>query len=76
MQGRTFLRIMVDNLFVNNALSKAIINLVNFCNEFNSLVPKKLKFSQKRPLNNITNDSYYKNRFIFNKKENYGVDYK
>ena len=74
MQGRTFLRIMVDNLFVNNALSKAIINLVNFCNEFNSLAPKKLKFSQKRPLNNITNDSYYKNRFIFNKKENYGVD--
>ena len=33
MQGRTFLRIMFENLFVNNALSKTIIQLVKFCQE-------------------------------------------
>ena len=76
MQGRTFFRIMIDSIFINNAFSRAIINLVNFCNEFNHFSHKKLKFAQKKPLNNITNDNYYKNKFIFNKTENYGVDYK
>ncbi len=76
MQGRTFFRIMLDNLFVNNALSKAIIALVNFCNEQNYYNRKELKFLKKMPLNNIKQENYYKNRFIFNAKQKTGVDYR
>ncbi len=76
MRGRTFFRIMIDNLFVNNALCKALSALVNFCNEQSYYGRKKLKFIEKMPLNNIQQDSVYKNRFIFNSTQHSGVDYK
>ena len=84
MQARTFFRIMLDNLFVNNPLCKALSSLVNFCNEQSVFYRKKLKFSKKMPLSKTDSfldilscekisvkDSYH-NRFIFNS----GVDLK
>lgn len=76
MQGRTFLRIMFDSLFVNNPVCKAFIALVNFCNEHSYFNNRKLKFSQKIPLNNIENDNSYKTKFIFKSTHKIGVDYK
>ena len=75
MQGRTFFRIMIDNLFLNNALCKAIINLVNFCNEQSYYNHKKLKFLEKMPLNN-NRPMTYENRFIFTGNKQSGADYK
>ena len=74
MQGRTFLRIMLDNLFVNNALCKAIIALVNFCNEQSYYNRRELKFLKKMPLNNMKQDSVYQKKFIFNSTHKTGVD--
>ena len=66
MQGRTFFRIMLD-IFLNNALVKAISNFVNFCNEIRYYNHKELKFLKKMPINNnVVKEEYYKNRFIFN----------
>ena len=76
MQGRTFFRILIDNLFVNNALCKAIAALVNFCNEQRYYNSKELKFLEKMPLTKIETKSVYKNRFIFNSAHKTGVDYK
>ena len=76
MSGRTFFRIMIDNLFINNALSKAIVALVNFCNEQSVYGIKKLKFSKKIPLNNTEQDSIYNKRFIFNSNQTSGANYK
>lgn len=76
MRGRTFFRIMIDNLFVNNALCKALSALVNFCNEQSYYSRKELKFLNKMPLNKVKQDSVYKNRFIFNSTQHTGVDYK
>ncbi len=76
MRGRTFFRIMIDNLFVNNAFSKALSALVNFCNEQSYYGRQKLKFLKKMPLNKIQQDSTYKNRFIFNSTQHSGVNNK
>ena len=76
MRGRTFFRIMIENLFVNNALCKALSALVNFCNEQSYYSRKELKFLNKMPLNKVKQDSVYKNRFIFNSTQHTGVDYK
>ena len=76
MQGRTFFRIMIDNLFVNNALCKSIVALVNFCNEQSYFAKKELKFLKKMPLTKTEQDSSNKNRFIFNSTYKTGVDYK
>ena len=76
MRGRTFFRIMLDNLFVNNAICKAIIALVNFCNEQSYYGQKELKFLKKMPLNKIEQDSVYDKRFIFNSNPNSGVNIK
>lgn len=76
MQGRTFFRIMIDNLFVNNALCKAIISLVNFCNEQSYYGRKELKFLKKMPLTKVEHNTSYKNKFIFNPNQTSGVDYK
>ena len=43
MQGRTFIRIMADILFVNNAFVKALKALVNFCKEQQYYNRKELK---------------------------------
>lgn len=65
MQGRTFLRRMLD-IFFNNAVFKTIASFVNFCNEQRYYNRKELKFLKKMPLNNVVQDEYYKNRFVFN----------
>ena len=74
MRGRTFFRIMLDNLFVNNAICKAIIALVNFCNEQSYYGRKKLKFLKKMPLTKIEAQSNYTTKFIFNPNKNSGVN--
>lgn len=76
MQVRTFFRIMADNLFVNNPLSRAIVALVKFCKEQSYYGRKELKFYQKMPLNNVQSDSVYHKKFIFDSKLRSGVDYK
>ena len=65
MQGRTFLRIMLD-ILLNNALFKSVGALVKFCNEIRYCNKKELKFLEKMPINNISKENYYKNKFIFN----------
>ncbi len=65
MQGRTFFRVMLD-IFLDNALARAIASLVNFCNETRYYNRKELKFLKKMPINNVVKDEYYKNRFVFN----------
>ena len=69
MQGRTFFRIMIENLFVNNALCKAVSALVNFCNEQSYYGRKKLKFLKKMPLNNIEQRTSYNSKFVFDTKK-------
>lgn len=76
MRGRTFLRIMLENIFINNALSKTIIALVNFCNEQSYYGRKKLKFLKKMPLNKTEEIYNYRNKFIFNNNQTSGVNYK
>lgn len=76
MRGRTFFRIMIDNLFVNNAFCKALVALVNFCNEQSFFSQKDLKFLKKMPLNTKEQDSVYKNRFIFDSSQSIGRGYK
>ena len=51
MQIRTFLRIMFNDIFHNNVVSKSISALVNFCNEYNVFGVKQLKYSQNVSLN-------------------------
>lgn len=76
MQGRTFLRIMLDNLFINNPISKTIIALVNFCNEQNYYHRKELKFLSKMPLKKTREYSAYKNnKFIFQNLHSNGVKF-
>lgn len=65
MQGRTFLRIMLDILF-DNAFCRAISSIVKFCNEQRYYNRKELKFLKKMPLNNVVQNQYDKNRFVFN----------
>ena len=73
MQGRMFFRIMVDNLFVNNPVAKAISALVNFCNEQNYYGKKELKFFKKMSLNKVEKTSGYNKQFIFNGNQKSGV---
>ena len=73
MQGRTFFRIMLDNLFINNAFCKALIAVIKFCNEQNPLSRKTLKFSEKMPFTKTEQTYNYKTRFIFDSKQAYGV---
>ena len=75
MQGRTFLRIMFDNLFVNNAICKALTSLVNFCNEQSYFAKRELKFLKKMPLNKLEPENTYKTKFIFKSNHKTGVDY-
>ena len=76
MQGRTFLRIMLDNLFVNNAFCRAISSLINFCNEQNYYYKKELKFLAKMPLNKKEDYSTYKNnKFTFKTQQSNGAKF-
>ena len=76
MQGRTFFRIMIENLFVNNVFCKTIVALVNFCKEQSYYYRKELKFLKKMPLNKVENKTKYDNRFVFTSNTNSGVSYK
>ena len=66
----------MDSLFVNNALCKAIMSLVNFCNEQSNFYRKELKFLKNKPLNKVEIDGAYKTKFIFDTNRKIGVDYK
>lgn len=74
MHGRTFLRIMLDNLFINNAFCKAILALVNFCNEQRYYNNRELKFLKNIPLNKEEQKTIYQKKFIFNSNHKTGVD--
>ena len=76
MQGRTYFRIMFNNLFVNNALSKAVFALINFCKEQMYYSKKELKFLKKMPLNNTELYNKSENKFIFNSKQASGFFHK
>ena len=76
MRGRIFFRIMLDNLFVNNAFSKTIRALLNFFNEQSYYGQKKLKFLKNMPLNKIEQNNIYDKRFILNNNIKSGVNYK
>ena len=76
MQGRTFFRIMLDSLFVNNPVCRTIAALVNFCNEQTSYNTKNLKFSEKMPFTKKEEVVGYKTRFIFDSTKASGVNFK
>ena len=65
MQGRTFFRIMIDSLFVNNPIGRAVSTLVNFCNNSTIYDKKNLKFLKKMPLYKSEPVSGYQKRFVF-----------
>lgn len=60
MQGRTFLRIMIENLFINNALGKAISNLIKFCQEQGFYNTKNINILKTSPNNIKTTKNDYK----------------
>lgn len=68
MHGRTFLRTMMDALFINNVFAKTLTAFVKFCNEQAVFSGKELKFSKKMPLDSIEVQKRYKNKFIFESK--------
>ena len=76
MRGRTFFRIMIDNLFVNNAFCKTILAMVNFCNEWSYYKGKKLKFLKKKPLTKLESNCVYEKKFLFNTNEISGAKQK
>ena len=76
MQGRTFFRIMIDNLFINNAIAKTIVALVKFCNEQSYYGRKELKFLQKMPLNKTRQKYNHDSRFLFNSNPKIGANSK
>ena len=67
---------MINNLFVNNVLSKTLLALVNICREQSYYNKKELRFLNKTQLIKSENSDTYNKRFIFNKKKAYGVSYK
>lgn len=76
MQHRTFLRIMMDNLILNNPFYKAVMSFVKFCNEQTYFGGKNLKFLENVPLNNNVVQKTTHNRFIFDSTKLNGVNYK
>lgn len=64
MKNRTFIRTMLD-IFLDNALVKTIVSLVNFCNEQRYYNHHELKFLKNMPINKISTDDGYKKDFIF-----------
>lgn len=77
MLGRTFFRIMIDNLFVNNVLSKTISAIIKFCYEqigYNNR--KSLKYFKNVPLKEFEVKNTYEKRFLFDSKKTTGVKLK
>ena len=50
MRIRTFLRIMFNDIFHENIVSRTISSLVKFCYEFSEPIQKELKYNNKMPL--------------------------
>ena len=50
MQIRTFIRIMVNNIFRNNVFARTIRLFVNFCCELDIMNYKSLKYNRSMPL--------------------------
>jgi len=50
MQARTYLRVLFNNIFHENILSKVLSALINFCYEFNILNKNELKYNKRVPL--------------------------
>ena len=63
MQNRTIIRTTLD-IFLNNAMVRTIVSLVNFCNEQRYFYKKKLKFLQKMPINKLEASSL-EDKFLF-----------
>ena len=72
MHKRTFVRIMIDGI-LNNPICRAVMLLVNFCNNSMFYNKKNLKFLGKMPLKKEDKQMYYKNRFIFDSSQATGV---
>ena len=74
MHGRTFFRILIENLFLKNALAEAFKKFLNFYYEQRYYNERELKFIDKLPLNNIQVQSKkYDSRFVFNVGTKNGV---
>ena len=76
MQIRTFLRIMMDHLFINNVFAKTLFALVNFCKEQSFYRQNELKFLKKVPYNKLESKNTYQKNFIFKNNQTSGVYYK
>ena len=64
MQKRTFIRTMLD-IFFSNAIAKALVSFVNFCNEQRYYNHRELKFLKNMPIKKIVKEDSYKKDFIF-----------
>ena len=73
MHGRTFFRMMIDILFINNPFCRAISTIVNFCNNQRFYNKKELKFFRNVPLSNIEHKYDYKKKFIFDSSQATGA---
>lgn len=76
MRARTFLRIMIDNIFLNNPFTKAILALANFCYEQSYYNQKSLNILKNWSLKNTNKQSSYKSRFIFTNTPHSGANTK
>lgn len=64
---------MIDNIFLNNPVGRAISTLVNFCNNSTIYNKKNLKFLKKMPLVKKEPQMAYNKRFIFDSSYMCGV---
>lgn len=76
MQGRTFYRVMLDKLFVDNIFCKTLSSFINFCKEQGGYTPQELKFLKNVPLIKKEVHNTYKNRFIFDSSQLNGAKLK
>ena len=51
MKIRTFFRIMFNDILHENVISKSIVSVMNFCNEFSIFNDKNLKYDKNMSLN-------------------------
>lgn len=50
METRTYLRVIIYKLFVNNVFIKTLTSIVNFYYNLWSFLPAKLKFKKSMPI--------------------------
>ena len=63
---------MLD-ILIKNTIVKSIVSFVNFCNEQRYYNNHELKFFKKMPINNISKEDIYKNKFLFTNSMEYKV---